>query len=55
MLFLIKLDKKSLINLKGILKNTFNPLKILKKQAFLAPYFNCAYIVNNYSNMIQND
>ena len=55
MVFLIKLDKKSLINLKGILKNTFKPLKILKKQAFLAPYFNCAYIVNNYSNMIQND
>lgn len=33
-IFLIKLDKKSLINLKGILKNTFKPLKILEKQAF---------------------
>ncbi len=30
----IKLDKKSLINLKGILKNALKRPKILEKQAF---------------------
>ncbi len=53
--FLIKLDKKSLINLKGILKNTLKCPNLLIKQAFLHTDIQCAYIVNNYSNMIQNE
>jgi hypothetical protein len=32
--FFYKLDKKSLINLKGILKNTFKCPKTLGKRAF---------------------
>ena len=52
---LIKLDKKSLINLKGILKNTFKCPKTLIKQGIYHAIYDCAYIVNIYSNMIQND